>query len=177
MMRRGALVLGLVLAATFAAAADDPLAGVTLEDTAGRLRSLDDLRGSPVLVVAADRRASDQANAWGERLATTCPTLAAWKAPGKVAWLSIVDGRGVPEYARGAARDRIREREDPSRADRMTMLIDWKGLVAERLGTETGRALLVLLSRDHVPFARAGGAPTDAGVEHLAGAVTSVSGR
>jgi hypothetical protein len=175
-MRR-VLVVACALLATAAGAADDPLAGLVLEDTSGRTRALDELAGTPVLVVVADRRASEQANAWGERLASKSPPLVAWKSPGKVAWVSIVDGRGVPEYARGAARDRIKEKDDPARAERMTMLIDWKGVVAERLASESGRALVVLLSRDHVPFARAGGEPTDESVDRVAGAVASVSGR
>jgi hypothetical protein len=104
-----------LLVATTAAAGDDPLAGLTLEDHAGRTRPLDELAGSPVLVVLADRRASEQADAWGERLAPRLPALTAWRAAGRVAWLSIVDGRGVPDYARDAARERIRERRSAIR--------------------------------------------------------------
>jgi hypothetical protein len=175
-----ALALAAVVAGGAAAAASpdaDPLAGVTLEDDAGRPRSLDELAGAPVLVVIADRRASEQANGWGERLAARTSALAPWRGAGKVAWLSIVDGRGVPDYARDAARARIGEREgrDPERTQRASLLIDWGGVLAERLGAERGRALLVLLSPGHVAFARASGEPTDDGVARLVDAITGVA--
>jgi hypothetical protein len=57
----------------------------------------------------------------------------------------------------------------------MSFLIDWEGVVAERLGAERGRALVVLLSRDHVPFARAGGEPSDDAVTNLCEAIASVA--
>jgi hypothetical protein len=59
----------------------------------------------------------------------------------------------------------------------MSMLLDWTGAIAERFGTERGRALVVLLSPDHVPFARAGGTPTDDAVERLVDAISGVAGR
>lgn len=172
-----ALAILLALCATVTAAPEvDPFAGVVLEDDAGHPRSLAELDGAPVLVVVADRRASEQANTWGERLAARTATLAPWRAPGRVAWLSIVDGRGVPRYARDAARDRIRERDGyAERATRTTMLLDWDGVLAERLGAERGRVLLILLSPRHVSFARASGEPTDEGVAHLAEAITSAA--
>ena len=171
-----AVASGAVMAAT---PGDDPLRGIVLENAGGRARPLDELAGAPVLLVIADRRASEQANGWGERLAARTSALVPWRATGKVAWLSIVDGRGVPDYARDAARERIREREagDGARRQRATLLLDWQGVLAERFGAERGRALLVLLSPDHVPFARASGEPTDEGVERLVDAIAGVSGR
>lgn len=166
----------LALASIAAAPAIDPLAGLVLEDESGHARHLEELTDTPVLLVIADRRASEQANGWGERLAAGSAALTPWRATGKVAWLSIVDGRGVPEFARDAARERIREREvDAARKHRTSMLLDWTGLLAERLGAERGRALIVLLSRDHVPFARAGGAPTDDAVERMIDAISGVA--
>jgi len=171
-----ALACALVVAVAATAAAADPLAGVVLDDDDGHTRKLDELAGTPVLVVVADRRAADQANAWGARLAPAAPALTAWRAPGKVAWLSIVDGRGVPEWAHDAARKTIRERNaDAERRTRASFLLDWDGVLAERLEATRGRTLLVLLSRDHVPFARAGGEPTDETVAHLLEAITSVA--
>jgi hypothetical protein len=168
--------LACVLAVAATALAADPLAGVVLEDDDGRVRQLDELAGTPVLVVVADRRAAEQANAWGARLAAGAPALTAWRAPGRVAWLSIVDGRGVPEYARDTARRTIRQRNaDAERRTRVSFLLDWDGVLAERLEGQRGRVLLVLLSRDHVPFARAGGEPTDEDVAHLIEAITSVA--
>lgn len=176
MIRVVALVLA--LGASAIAAEGDPLAGLVLEDLNGTSRTLDELAGTPVLVIVADRRASEQASAWGERLAKRVPELVPWREPGKVTWLSVVDAHGVPEYAHDAARDRIRERQgDPVRARRTTTLIDWAGTVAERLGAEHGRALLVLFSPGHVAFERTGGAPTDAAVDHVVEAVPSVLAR
>jgi len=172
----GALACALAITVAATAFAADPLAGIVLEDDDGHPRKLDELAGSPVLVVVADRRAAEQANAWGTRLAAGAPALTAWRAPGSVAWLSIVDGRGVPEYARDTARKTVRERNaDPERRRRATFLLDWDGVLAERLESQRGRVLLVLLSRDHVPFARAGGAPTDEAVAQLLEAITSVA--
>jgi hypothetical protein len=166
--------LAIMIASTVAGA--DPLAGVVLDDDDGHARTLDELAGSPVLVVVADRRAAEQANAWGAQLAAGAPSLTAWRAPAKVAWLLVIDGRGVPEYARDAARKTIRERNtDADRRARASFLIDWDGVLAERLESQRGRALLVLLSRNHVPFARAGGEPTDEAVAHLLEAITSVA--
>ena len=171
----GVLACALAITVGTIASAADPLAGVVLEDDDGQVRKLDDLAGAPVLVVVADRRAAEQANAWGARLASRAPALTAWRAPGSVAWLSVVDGRGVPEYARDAARRTIRERNaDAERRRRASFLLDWDGVLAERLASQRGRVLLVLLSRDHVPFARAGGDPSDDGVAHLLDAIRSV---
>ena len=172
----GLLACALAITVAATAFAADPLAGLVLEDDDGHTRTLDELAGTPVLVVVADRRAAEQANAWGARLAAGAPALTAWREPGRVAWLSVVDGRGVPEYARGTARRTIRERNaDAERRRRASFLLDWDGVLSERLESQRGRVLLVLLSRDHVPFARAGGDPTDEAVAHLLDAITSVA--
>ena len=173
-----AIACAIALAAIAATPKADPLASVTLDDETGRAWHLDELAATPVLLVIGDRRASEQANRWGERLAAGSSALVPWRSPGKVAWLSIVDGRGVPEWARGGARERIRTTQaDARRKERTTFLLDWEGVVAERFEAERGRALVVLLSRDHVPFARAGGDPTDDSVARIVDAIAGVSGR
>jgi hypothetical protein len=168
----------MVIGATPAA---DPLAGIVLDDDAGRSWHLDELRGEPVLLVIADRRASEQANGWGERLAARTGALAPWRAAGKVAWLAVADLRGVPDYARDAARERIREREaGRSQAERRLsspLLLDWRGLLAERFAAERGEALLVVLSPDHRPLVLERGAPTDEAVARLSEAITGATTR
>lgn len=177
---RWALVLAAVLACR-AAAADDPLAGLVLDDASGRPRALDELRGRPVLLVIADRRASQQANEWGARLAALGLALAPWSGPGRVAWLSIADLRGVPEYAREDARDRLREREagrgELERRQCSPLLLDWDGRLAESFQGTRGEALLVLLSQDHRIVHREQGAPADEAVGRLGAAVDTVTPR
>ena len=173
---RAVVVASAALMVVGATPAADPLTGVVLDDDSGRSWHLDDLRGVPVLFVIADRRASEQASAWGERLAARNVAVAPWRAAGKVAWLSVADVRGVPDYARGAARERIREwearRSQAERQHSSPLLLDWRGLLAERFGAERGEALLVLLSPDHRPLVQARGAPTDEAVARLSEAIT-----
>jgi hypothetical protein len=163
-----------------ASAATDPLAGVVLDDVSGRPWALDDLRDGPVLLVIADRDASSQAEAWGARLATRTTLLAPWHVPGKIAWVAIADLRRVPEYARDSTRDRLRTRAAERAPTAQTtqsspLLLDWGGLVGERLQSERGSVVLILLARDRQPLARVTGAPSDAAVteliEAIAGAV------
>jgi hypothetical protein len=160
-----------------AAAADDPLAGVVLDDADGRSWHLDELRGGPVLLIIADRKAPEQATEWGDRLAARTLPVAAWRTPDKVAWLSVADLRRVPDYARDSARERVRDDEaGRSQADRRQcspLLLDWSGLLAERFGVERGEALVVLLAADRRRLMDARGAPTDATVTRLVEAITT----
>lgn len=160
------------------AASSDLLATLVLEDVAGTSWSLDDLQHEPVLLVIADRRASKQAEAWGARLVARTTKLAPWKAAGKVAWLSIADLHGVPEYARDTARTRLREQDadrQGERAVRSPLLLDWNSLLAERVQAERGMATLVLLSREHEILTRASGMPTEAALTRMIEAITRVS--
>ena len=168
----GALVAG-------GATADDPLAGIVLDDAADRTWHLDELRGGSVLLIIADRRAREQATAWGERLAARTLPVAPWRAAGKVAWLSVADLRRVPDYARDSARERARDDEaSRSREERQQcspLLLDWRGLLAERFGAERGEALVVLLAADKRLVLDARGAPTDATLTRLAEAITKAA--
>jgi hypothetical protein len=164
----------MVIGATPAA---DPLAGIVLDDDAGRSWHLDELRGEPVLLVIADRRASEQATGWGERLAARTLPVAPWRAAGKVAWLSVADLRRVPDYARDSARERVRDdetsRSEAERRQCSPRLLDWRGLLAERFGADRGEALVVLLAADRRPLSNSRGAPTDATVTRLVEAITN----
>ena len=81
------------------------------------------------------------------------PALAAWRAAGKVAWLAVVDGAASRTYARDAASRSIRDRTvGAERRTRASFLLDWDGVLAERLDAQRGRVALVLLSRDRPPF-------------------------
>jgi hypothetical protein len=178
----GLRAIGFALALAGAAmAAEDPLAGLVLDDADGRPRALDELRDRPVLLVIADRRASQQASDWGTRLAAQRLALAPWSAPGRVAWLSIADLRGVPEYARDEARDRVREREasrgETERSQCSPLLLDWEGRLAASFRSTHGEALLVLLSPDHQPVHRERGAPTEVAVGRLSAALEAVTPR
>lgn len=169
------VMLGVVLAWGVASAATDPLAGVVLVDLSERSWALDDLRGEPVLVVIADRSASEQAAAWGPWLAGRTTLLAPWRAPGKVAWLSVADLRRVPEFARASTRERLREQGagPPSgEAPRISpLLLDWRGVLGEALRVERGAASLILLGRDHQPILRVGGPPSESAVAEMVDAI------
>lgn len=159
----------------------EPLAGIVLEDDAGRAWSLDELAGGPVLLVVADRASAAEANAWGARVAEARDALAPWRTKGKVAWLAVADLRGVPDYARDAARGRVREREAGrsagERSQASPLLLDWTGLVARRFGARRGDALLVLLSSDRRVLVEARGAPTDDALARLRDAIAGALAR
>jgi hypothetical protein len=160
-----------------APAADDPLAGIVLDDAGARSWHLDELRGAPVLLIIADRRSLEQATEWGERLAARTLPFAPWRTTDKVVWLSVADLRRVPDYARDSARERVRDddarRSQEARRQCAPVLLDWCGLLAERVGAERGEALAVLLSADRRRLADAHGAPTDATVTRLVEAITT----
>jgi hypothetical protein len=172
---RRLVMLGVLLACGVACAATDPLAGVVLVDLSDRSWALDDLRGEPVLLVIADRTASQQAAAWGAWLAGRTTLLAPWRAPGKVAWLSVADLRRVPEYARASARERLREQgvaRPSDEASRISpLLLDWRGVIAEGLQAERGAAVLILLARDHQPLLRVTGPPSESAVTEMVSAI------
>jgi hypothetical protein len=168
------VMLGM-LACGGASAATDPLAGVVLVDLSERSWALDDLRGEPVLVVIADRSASAQAAAWGAWLAGRTSLLAPWRAPGKVACLSVADLRRVPEFARQSTRERLREQGagPPSgKAPPISpLLLDWRGVLGEALRVERGAAALILLGRDHQPMLRVTGPPNESAVTAMVEAI------
>lgn len=175
---RGVVVLALLLAEGVAVAAADPLAGVVLVDVTDRSWALDELSGEPVLLVIADRKAVPQAEAWGARLAGRTTLLAPWRAPGKVAWLSVADLRRVPEYARASARERLREQRvapPAGEAPRISpLLLDWRGVIAGGLQAERGAAALILLGRDRQPVLRVTGAPSESAVTEMVEAIARV---
>jgi hypothetical protein len=168
----------LVMGATPAA---DPLAGIVLNDDSGRPWLLDEIRDAPVLLVIADRKASEQAKGWGERLAARSGALAPWRAPGKATWLAVADLRRVPDYARDAALESVREwtasRSEAERQRSSPLLLDWDGLLAQRFAAERGQALLVLLSPDRRRLVRVLGAPTDDALAHVIDAIAGATTR
>jgi hypothetical protein len=176
---RAVAVASAVLVVLGATTGADPLAGIVLDDGSGRSWDLDELRGAPVLLVIADRQASRQAYAWGERLAARTEALVPWRAAGKVAWVSVADLRRVPDYARDGVRARLREwdagRSDAERRQSSPLLLDWGGLLGERFGADRAEALLVLLSPDHRTLAQARGTATDEGVTRLIEAITNAA--
>ncbi len=174
-----ALVMTAAAVLAVGAAADvDPLAGVVLPDGSGRSWHLDELRGGPVLLLIADRQGFEQATDWGTRLAAQAGRLAPWRAEDKVAWLVIVDLLRVPDFARDAARARVRELEAEraagGRGQGSPLLLDWSGSLGARFGAGRAEALLVLLSAERRVLIQMRGAPTDAAVasvlEAIAGA-------
>jgi len=163
------------------ATAANPLAGVVLEDDSGQSWRLSELVGGPVLLVIADRTTSAEANEWGRRLAATSAPLVPWRADGKVAWLAVADLRRVPEYARDAARERVRERaagrSPGERRHSSPLLLDWSGRVAGPLGAERGRVLVVLVGADGRILIQARGAATEAAVEQIHRTIAGVVSR
>jgi hypothetical protein len=157
----------------------DPLAGVVLSDSSGRSWHLDELHGVPVLLLIADRQGFEQATDWGQRLAARAEALAPWRAADKVAWLVIVDLLRVPDFARDAARARVRELEaDRTAGERgqgSPLLLDWGGALSARFGAARAEALLALLSADHRVLVQARGAPTDEAVASLLEAIAGAA--
>jgi hypothetical protein len=107
--------------------------------------------------------------------------LAPWGTKGKVACLAIADLRHVPDYARDAARDGIRERETGrSEAERRgcsPLLLDWRGLLAERFGVDRAEAMVVLVSPEHGPLIRERGAPAEETVTRVVEAIAGATAR
>jgi len=176
----GAAALGTSLLG-HAVAAGDPLADLSVEDADGQTRSLASLRDQPLVLVIADRRAAAQARAWGTRLAGANLPLAPRAAPGTVVWLSVADLGGVPDYARDAARARLRESEETrsegERRLRSPLLLDWDGRLAREYGAGRGEALVLVLTPTHEPIRRERGAPTDAAVARVREAIASITPR
>lgn len=173
-MRRRARLAALLLAIGAAASttgAVGPLDGVVLEDDTGRAWRLADLTGEPVLLVVADRAAAADADAWGTRLADAGLPLAPWRAEKTVACLAVADLRRVPEYARNAARARVRERNAarPTTARRACspLLLDWSGEMAQRLRADRARVLVALLAVGGRVLLEERGPVTDAGLTRL----------
>jgi hypothetical protein len=175
------VLLATLLLTSGGAAAGSLLSGLVLEDDTGRAWHLAELDGIPVLVTVADRTAAAEANAWGARLAEDDVALAPWRAAGKVAWLAVADLGRVPEYARDAARARVREREagrsPGERRQSSPVLLDWQGQIAERFRADRGRALLVLLADDGHVLMQARGPVTDASLERLREALAGAVAR
>jgi hypothetical protein len=142
---------------------------------------LEDLREEPVLLVIADRRAAEDADAWGRRLAAAAPPVARWIVAGRAAWVTVADLRGVPEFARDDARARLRERErrqgDDERRLRSPLLLDWEGRLASAVGAARREASVVVLSREHREVGRERGAPTDDGVRRVVEALKAATAR
>jgi len=158
-----------------------PLAAVVLEDDGGRSWQLSELVGVPVLLVIADRTASAEASEWGRRLAATDAPLVPWRTDGKVAWLAVADLRRVPDYARDAARERMRAweagRSPGERKHSSPLLLDWNGQVAGPFDTERGRVLVVLVGTDGRILVQARGTATDAAVTQIQQTIATVVGR
>lgn len=183
MRARGARALAAVALATLVSSgvrAEGPLAGVVLDDEAGRAWRLDGLAGVPVLVVLADRFAAEEADAWGARLAGANLPLAPWRAEDEVTWLAVADLRRVPEWARDAARARVREREarrgSPERRQSSPLLLDWRGVLAERFRPDRGTALVALLAADGRVLLQERGAVTEAAVDRLRRTIAGIAG-
>jgi hypothetical protein len=83
----------------------------------------------------------------------------------------------VPDYARDAARARVREREagrsEGERRQASPLLLDWDGRLGARFDAPRAEAFVVLLSAEHRPLIRAHGAPTTEAVTRVVDALAA----
>ncbi|MDX2184300.1 MAG: hypothetical protein SFW08_09970 [Gemmatimonadaceae bacterium] len=121
-IRRRATPVTLMLILAFAASpvlpaqAPTALPTATLEDQFGRATDLTALRGTPVVVFAADRDGFDALAKWVARVRTL--------APATVQVLSLADLRSAPRLLRGVIRGGM------PRDTTRRVLLDWGGALA-----------------------------------------------
>lgn len=149
-----------------------PLAGIILEDPDARAWDLSALAGHPVLLVVADRAASGESVEWGRRIGAARPqSVGAWIVPGKTAVVSVADLRAVPGFARGTARWIIAQMVGEQGAGGPPLLLDWDGVVAQRIGAHDGVPNVRLYASDGTLVLQDEGDATPERIARLAAAI------
>lgn len=152
-----------------------PLAGLALADQSGRTWTLDELDGTPVVIVVGDRGTSDDATRWGERLGRARPSrFAPWRTPGAVTLLSVARLPDVPSFARPAVLALLPGPPVEPRPS-SPLLLDWGGRLTARLALPDDAAAVVILGPRHDERARATGPSDDAAVARLVAALDAVT--
>ena len=100
----------------------------------------------PVLLIFGDRKGSAQTAGWSEPIYK--------KFDGKIYVFGIASLSGVPSYARPVVRRLIKGQTD------YPVLLDWGGKVANSLGYEKQKAMILLVAKDGTVRSRRSGAVT-----------------
>ena len=100
----------------------------------------------PVVLIFGDRRSSAQTAGWSEPIYK--------KFDGKIYVFGIASLSGVPSYARPVVRRLIKGQTD------YPVLLDWGGKVANSLGYEKQKAMILLVAKDGTVRSRRSGAVT-----------------
>ena len=100
----------------------------------------------PVLLIFGDRKGSAQTAGWSEPIYK--------KFDGMIYVFGIASLSGVPSYARPVVRRLIKGQTD------YPVLLDWGGKVANSLGYEKQKAMILLVAKDGTVRSRRSGAVT-----------------
>ena len=100
----------------------------------------------PVVLIFGDRKGSAQTAGWSEPIYK--------KFDGKIYVFGIASLSGVPSYARPVVRRLIKGQTD------YPVLLDWGGKVANSLGYEKQKAMILLVAKDGTLRSRRSGAVT-----------------
>jgi len=133
--------------------------GFKLADQFGKVWDLSALKGSVVVVVAADRDSGRGMDPWMQGLKA--------KYGGKIVLLGLLDLRGVPGIGRGIARAKIRgETSDP-------LMLDFGGDVADAYMVNPKNPTVVVIGKSQVVKAVAKSAYSESGFASIASAIDS----
>ncbi len=151
------------------------LAAVVLEDVDGRRWPAAEIDAQPLLIVVADRGASEDARAWGREIGRQRGgSVAHWAQPGRVVVVSAADLRAVPSFARGTARWIIAQGRSGRDDGAPPLMLDWDGALAGPVAAKEGTATVLLYAADGRLLLRDEGAPTAEKIARVVAAIDAL---
>lgn len=114
----------------------------------------------PVVLIFGDRKGADQIGGWSGALYK--------KHSNRIYLFGVASLNGVPSYARGMVRRLIK------RQTSYPVLLDWGGKVADSMGYDKGKALVVLVGKDGTMVSKRSGPATGSEIEALSSEIRGV---
>jgi hypothetical protein len=143
------LLLFAVAAAGGQSLLDARASDFALSDQYDRHYSLQSLSGRPFVLIASDKRGTEQNHEWG--------MLIRGKYGYAVRALGVADVRSVPFFLKGKIRNDFKK--DPN-----SILLDWQGIIFKAYGLAKGLSNVVLIDNNgYVRYVYAGGPTREAG--------------
>jgi len=135
----------------------EPAGPIALADQYDHSWQLSDLHGSVVLLIAGDRDGNKFNNAWGHAARAHC------KDQLKIVYIANLTS--VPGFMHGFVKGKFVSK-DPAHPNG-PILLDWKGVVAQRFGFHDNLSNVYVIDRDGVLRYTSSGKGTDTDLEAL----------
>ncbi len=120
----------------------------TLQDQFDKEFSLKALAGSIVVIFNAGREKSPASAEFGKRLDEKYNTRKESAGKNRIEIIPVGDLRGVPGVLKSTVKNFIRNKQTDGKPDTTPLLLDWKGVIAEKYGCNKSEVNVYVIGAD-----------------------------